>query len=308
MSLVLLPSSVAVAAADLGVPAATYDGGPPPPPDVLSRVELYVPPYLGPAADLQLMATMPRLQVCQTLTAGVDAVWPWLPPGVTLCNAAGVHDASTAELVVGLVLASLRGLDDFARAMPSGEWLHDRREALADKRVVLVGHGGVGRAVAARLEPFEVDLVRVARTPRPELDPPVHGVEDLPGLLPTADVVIVVVPLDASTRGLVDARFLARIRDGALLVNAARGQVVDTEALLRELTAGRLRAALDVVDPEPLPREHPLWRAPGLLLSPHVGGNTTAFLPRARRLVATQLGRWAAGEPLAHQVRRPGPT
>ena len=240
------------------------------------------------------MARMPSLRVVQTLTAGVDNVLAALPDGVTLCNAAGVHDASTAELAVGLTIASLRHLDDFARAMPEGRWLYDRHEALADKRVLIVGFGSIGRAIARRLDGFECEVSAVARTARTVDGIDVRSIEELPGLLPAADVVILIVPLTPDTRGMVDAAFLARMRDGALLVNVSRGPVVDTDALLAECASGRLRAALDVTDPEPLPADHPLWRTPGVLISPHVGGNTSAFLPRARRLVAAQLRRWAA--------------
>jgi phosphoglycerate dehydrogenase-like enzyme len=230
-------------------------------------------------------------------------VLPHLPPGVTLCNAGGVHDASTAELAVGLILARLRRLDDAARAQAEARWTHGRYDALADRTVLVVGYGGVGTAIAARLDPFEVETIRVARRARPGADPAVHGMAELDALLPRADVVVLACPLTPETRGLVDAPFLARMRDGALLVNVARGPVVDTDALLAELVSGRLRAALDVTDPEPLPPDHPLWRAPGVLISPHVGGNTSAFLPRARRLVGAQVRRWAAGEPLRHVVR-----
>ena len=219
-----------------------------------------------------------------------------------LCNAAGVHDASTAELAVGLTIASLRHLDDFARAMPEGRWLYDRHEALADERVLIVGFGSIGRAIARRLDGFECQVSAVARTARTADRIDVRSIEDLPGLLPDTDVVILIVPLTPETRGMVDAAFLARMHDGALLVNVSRGPVVDTEALLAECASGRLRAALDVTDPEPLPADHPLWRTAGVLISPHVGGNTSAFLPRARRLVEAQLRRWAAGEPLANVV------
>ncbi len=250
---------------------------------------------------------MPSLEVVQTLTAGVDDVAPLVRDGVTLCNAAGVHDASTAELAVGLTIASLRHLDDFARAMPDGRWLYERHESLADKRVVVVGFGSIGRAIARRLAGFECEIVGVARTERQVDGIHVHTFADLPDLLPTADVVILIVPLTDQTRGLVDAAFLARMPAGALLVNVSRGPVVDTDALLAATERGHVRAALDVTDPEPLPPEHPLWRTPGVLISPHVGGNTSAFLPRARRLVAEQLGRWAAGEPLANVVAQAGP-
>lgn len=264
----------------------------------LSRVGFYVPRYLGPSTDLDLMARMPALEVVQMLTAGFDHAIPLLPPGVVLCNAAGVHDASTAELALALILASQRGIDEFARAMTTGEWRHERRASLADRTVLVLGAGGVGRAVAERVRAFEADVVLVGRSGRAG----VRGLAELPDLLPAADVVVVAVPLDDSTRGLVDASFLSHMPDGALLVNVARGAVVDTAALMGE--AGRLRAALDVTDPEPLPPDHPLWRQPGVLVSPHVGGNTSAFLPRARRLVADQLGRWTRNQPIQHVVSR----
>ena len=262
------------------------------------EVVFYVPRYMGPAEDLALMSRMPNLKVVQLLTAGYDNALRYLPAGVTLCNAGGVHDASTAELAVGLTLALLRGLDDFARAMPQGTWVYARRESLADKRVLVVGAGGIGRALKARLEPFETDVILVGRTARAG----VHGAGDLLALLPAADVVIVAVPLTDDTRGMVATEFLAHMADGALLVNVSRGSVVDTEALTEQVASGRIRAALDVTDPEPLPPGHPLWTLPGVLISPHVGGNTTAFLPRARKLVADQLQRFAAGEPLASVV------
>lgn len=264
----------------------------------LDEVTFYVPEYMGGVETITVMADMPRLQVVQLLTAGFDNVLPHLPSGVTLCNAGGVHDASTAELAVGLTIASLRGLDDFARAMPSGTWDDGNRTSLADSRVLVVGAGGIGRALRSRLEPFEAEVVLVGRSAR-------EGVEAagrLPELLPWADVVILAVPLNDATRGMVDGAFLAGMRDGALLVNVARGPVVDTDALVAEVATGRLRAALDVTDPEPLPPGHPLWTLPGVLISPHVGGNSSAFLPRARRLVAVQLERYAVGEPLASIV------
>ncbi len=276
----------------------TWDADGDPDPDVLERVELYVMPYLFSDITGEVIARMPRVRVIQTLTAGYEHVLPYLPRGVTLCNARGVHDASTAELAVALTLASLRRIPEFVRAQEREEWAFGKYDALADKTVLLVGYGSVGTALERRLEPFECDVLRVARTAR-------HGVagfESLPALLPRADVVILTVPLTDETRAMVDAPFLAAMKDGALLVNVARGGVVDTEALLAEVSSGRLRAALDVTEPEPLPAGHPLWSAPGVLISPHVGGNTTAFDPRARRLVLAQLQRFAAGEPLANVV------
>ncbi|HYN75071.1 MAG TPA: 2-hydroxyacid dehydrogenase [Candidatus Limnocylindria bacterium] len=281
------------------VAVRTWEGVGDPPP-WLDQTTFYVPRYLGGAQPLRAMASMPRLEVVQTLTAGVDDVWEHLPDGVVLCNARGVHDASTAELVVGLTIAALRGLPDFVRGQDVGEWRARPHEALADKRVLLVGYGSVGAAVDRRLAGFEVEVTRVARSARPGSDPVVQGFEDLGALLPDADVVVLTVPLTTETRGMVDAAFLAALHDGALLVNAARGPVVVTDALVAECASGRLLAALDVTDPEPLPPNHPLWRLPNVLISPHVGGNTSAFLPRARRLVAEQLRRYAAGEPLDH--------
>jgi phosphoglycerate dehydrogenase-like enzyme len=262
------------------------------------EVVFYVPRYMGSVDDLALMARMPGLQVVQLLTAGFETALAHLPPGVTLCNAGGVHDASTAELGVGLILASMRGIDDFARAMPSGEWLHSRRDSLADKRILIIGAGGVGSALRSRLLPFEADVVMVGRSARPG----VHSVDELPRLLPGADVVVLAVPLDESTRGLANADFLSRMAEGALIVNLSRGAVVETDSLVAALRQGRIRAALDVTDPEPLPAQHPLWNLPGVLISPHVGGNSTAFLPRARRLVAEQLQRFASGQPLSFVV------
>lgn len=280
-----------------GMSADVYDGRAEPPAS-LGQVEFYVPAYTGPAARFEVMSRMPALRVVQTLTAGVDDVRAALPAGVTLCNAKGVHDASTAELAVALTLAALRGIPGFVRAQVDGRWEHETATSLADRSVLIVGYGSVGAAVERRLAGFEAEVLRVARTARDG----VHGFAGLPELLPVADVVVLTVPMTDETRGMVDAGFLARMRSGALLVNVARGAVVETAALLAELTSGRLRAALDVTDPEPLPPEHPLWRAPGVLISPHVGGDTTAFLPRAYRLLRDQIARYAAGRPLRNVV------
>jgi phosphoglycerate dehydrogenase-like enzyme len=285
-----------------GLAVDVWDGTADPPASV-ADVRFYVLPYMAGSEPARMMARMPSLEVAQTLTAGVDDVRPQVPAGVTLCNARGVHDASTAELALALVLASLRGIPDFVRDAAHGGWDGRRRDALADRTVLVLGHGSVGQAVERRLLPFECQVLRVARTGRVGPDGQrVAGLDELPGLLPEADVVVLTVPMTDQTRGLVDAGFLARMRDGALLVNVARGPVVRTDDLVAEVTSGRLRAALDVTDPEPLPPGHPLWSAPGVLVSPHVGGNTTAFLPRAARLVEAQLRRWAAGEPLAHVI------
>jgi phosphoglycerate dehydrogenase-like enzyme len=264
----------------------------------IDRVEVFVPPD-DLAPDLSdVLPQMTSLRVLQVQTAGTEQVEPLVPAGVQLCNARGVHDASTAELAVTLILASLRGVPDFVRAQPSGAWLQATRPALADSRVIVLGAGSIAGALKARLEPFECEVLLVGRSARDG----VRAITELPDLLPTADVLVVLVPLNDETHHLVDARMLAALRDGALLVNVARGAVVDTDALLVETSAGRLLAGLDVTDPEPLPPGHPLWTAPGVLISPHVGGATTAMAPRIRRLVGQQLRRYAAGEPLANVV------
>ncbi len=263
-----------------------------------AEVELYVLPYRFRPADGEVLSRLPRLRAVQTMTAGVEHIRGFVPDGVLLCNGRGIHDTSTAELTLALILASLRGLPEFVRAQTEAQWRPERRESLADKRVLIVGYGQIGAAIEARLLPFETEVVRVARSARDG----VHAIAELPELLPQADVVVLVVPGTEGTVGLFDAAMLARLKDGALLVNVSRGSVVDTDALVAELTGGRLRAALDVVDPEPLPTDHPLWQAPNLLLVPHVGGFSTAMRPRAMRLIREQLHRLAAGEPLANVI------
>jgi phosphoglycerate dehydrogenase-like enzyme len=263
-------------------------------PDSVDEVELYVPPYRFAEADSALITRMSALKVVQTQTAGVEHVRPFVPEGVLLCNGRGIHDASTAELAMTLMLASLRGIPGFVRAQDSHTWAPATRPSLADSTVLVVGFGAIGQALERRLDGFEVEVVRVARSAREG----VHGYDALPDLLPTADVVVLLVPLTDETRGMVDAEFLGRLRDGALLVNVARGAVVDTDALVAELRRGRIAAALDVTDPEPLPEDHPLWDSPNLLVSPHVGGASTAMEPRAYSLVREQLARFATGEPL----------
>ncbi|GAB2800046.1 2-hydroxyacid dehydrogenase [Streptomyces daliensis] len=283
-----------------------WDGGPDFPADP-ANCGFYVVPYMkGAAVSVRPLEHMTRLRVVQTLTAGIDHVSPAiprLPAGTRLCNARGVHDASTAELALALTLASLRHIPEFVRAQETGNWHPGMYEALADKSVLIVGYGAIGSAVEDRLLPFEVaEVTRVARSARTTPRGSVHPLASLPGLLPHADVVILCTPLTEDTRGLVGADFLGRMKDGSLLVNVARGGVVDTKALLAELESGRLLAALDVTDPEPLPEDHPLWRAPNTLITPHVGGPTSAFLPRAKKLLRAQLRRWAAGEELEHTV------
>jgi phosphoglycerate dehydrogenase-like enzyme len=270
----------------------------------------YVVPYMkGPAAGALPLPRMTGVRVIQTLSAGVDHIAPHLhhvAPGVRLCNARGVHEASTAELTVGLILASLRGIPRFVRGQDTERWYAGFYPALADRRVLIVGYGSIGAAVEDRLAAFECEVDRVARTARDAPRGAVHALADLPRLLPAADVVVLTTPLTEQTKGLAGTGFLAAMKDGALLVNVARGAVVDTKALLVETESGRLTAALDVTDPEPLPPGHPLWHAPGVLISPHVGGSTSAFLPRAQRLIRSQLVRFAHGEEPANVVQVTG--
>ncbi|MFB9516528.1 2-hydroxyacid dehydrogenase [Streptomyces purpureus] len=298
------------APADAGLNYRFWDGGPDFPADP-ARCVFYVVPYMkGSEIAVRPLDAMSGVRVVQTLSAGIDHVTPGLgllPAGVRLCNAKGVHEASTAELTLALILASLRGIPGFVRGQDAEEWRDGFYPALADKSVLIVGYGSIGGAIEDRLAPFEcARVVRVARSARTTERGPVHALTDLPALLPQADVVVLSTPLTPDTRHLADAGFLARMKDGALLVNVARGPVVDTKALLAEAESGRITAALDVTDPEPLPPGHPLWHAPGVLISPHVGGSTSAFMPRAKRLLAGQLTRFAAGEPLRNVVLTTG--
>ncbi|MBB6120527.1 2-hydroxyacid dehydrogenase [Nocardiopsis algeriensis] len=285
-----------------GVEADLYAGGSAP--RDLAGIGFYQLPYMPSMAavsdeHLEIIPRMPDLRVLQLVSAGYEHVLPYLPDGVTLCNGRGLHDASTAEHALGLILAAQRDLPRWALDQREHRWAAVPQRSLADQRVVIVGYGSIGRAIEARLLPFETEVVRVASRPRP--DEGVHGVAELDGLLPGADVVVLVTPLTESTRGLFGASRFALLRDDALVVNVGRGALLDTDALLAQ--KGRVRAALDVTDPEPLPPGHPLWDAPGVYITPHVGGGSAAFHPRARAFVDAQLARWAAGEPLANVVR-----
>lgn len=275
------------------VSARVYLGDDDRPSDV-AEVEFYVPPFPPTEGSSAIVSEMTGLRAVQMLTAGVDAIRPNLPDGVTLCNARGAHDASTAEWVLGAVIACQRNFPEFVLAQRDRRWAWEFTDSLADRTVLIVGYGSIGAAIERRLRGFEVRVVRVARSARDG----VHPVSELPDLLPTADIVVMIVPSTAETTGMVDEAFLARMKDGALLVNAARGTVTDTDALLAELRAGRLRAALDVTEPEPLPSDHPLWEAPGVFITPHVGGSTPASAIRAAALVRDQLERYVKGEPL----------
>ncbi len=261
-------------------------------------VEFYVPPFFPGPDSVTAMAQMPRLKVVQTLTAGFDRVRPHVPAGAVLCNARGVHDASTAEWVVGAAIAALRQFPYFAAEQAAGRWSYRFTDSLAGKTVLIVGYGSIGRAVERRLAGFDVQIRRVARSARDGISP----VSALPDLLPEADVVIVLAPVTNETIGMVDAAFLAQMKDGALLVNAARGVLVVTEDLLAEVSSGRLSAAMDVTDPEPLEAGHPLWTLPNVLITPHIGASTPYSAMTARGFVLEQAERYLAGKPLANVI------
>ncbi|GAA3891593.1 2-hydroxyacid dehydrogenase [Leifsonia kafniensis] len=272
-------------------------------PAPVTSIDIVVQPYMGATKRLvQLDGLTTRLVQSQSI--GYDGVEAVLPAGQVFANAATVHETSTAELTLALILASQRGIPDFVRAAGEGRWAPARHESLADRTVLLLGYGGVGQAIETRLLAFETNVVRVARTARTDERGPIHGFDELSELLPQADIVVVGVPLSAATAHLVDEAFLSLMPNGALLVNIARGKVADTDALLRHAASGRLRLALDVTDPEPLPAGHPLFALPNVLISPHVGGASTAMMPRMARLLRRQIDLMLAGEPPVNVVVR----
>lgn len=270
------------------------------------EIDAVVLPYAAGRNWRQALDRVPGLKMIQAQTTGYDGLPELVGPDVAVASAAGVHAAGTAELALTLMLASLRGIDDAVRNAQSGTWSSRRYPGLADRRVLMVGVGGIGAAIAQRLEPFEVELTRVGTRARTDERGTVHGTDELVELARTAEVLVVITPLTGETRHLIGREVLAALPDGSLVVNVARGPVVDTEALTAEVLSGRLHAALDVVDPEPLPADHPLWKAPNAIITPHVGGNTEAFVPRIQKLLKEQVGRLARGEEPENLVR-PGP-
>jgi phosphoglycerate dehydrogenase-like enzyme len=271
------------------------------------------------------MKLWPRLcgvKLVLSLMAGTEWIPRTVGPGVTICNARGAHNVSTAEWTVSSILAMLKYFPFYLEVQRAGQWKKrfeasanyaaisgDKRplyppvmlEELTGKRVLMVGYGAIGQEIERMLEPFHVELVRVARSPRTE--PEVHAVSELDSLLPRAQVMVLILPATPESIRLIGAKQLALLPQGALLVNAARGPIVDTDALVEALNAGRIRAALDVTDPEPLPDGHPLWKCPNLLLTPHVAGSTPQFAPRAVQTAAEELRRYIAGEPLHNAVQ-----
>jgi phosphoglycerate dehydrogenase-like enzyme len=276
----------------------------PPEPDPipdLAEVDLVVP-FMGTRAPLlELLAGPPgRLRVIQTLTAGVDWLVGRVPEHVMVCNARGVYDAPLAEWVVGAILAMQRGIVQSRDAQGRGEWEAIEPPELSGRRVVILGLGSIGSAIADRLRPFGVEVIGVGRTARDG----VRGLADLDEVLRDAEILVDILPLTSETSGLLDARRLGLLPDGALVVNAGRGRTIDTAALVQELRTGRIRAALDVTDPEPLPPDHPLWGLPNVLISPHMAGDSPGSTIRAFELAGDQVRRFAAGDPLINEVAR----
>ena len=267
-------------------------------PSSAASVEFYVPPFFPPPDAVTAMAQMPSLRVVQTLTAGFDRVRPHVPPGAVLCNARGAHDASTAEWVLGAAIAALRQFPYFAVEQAAGRWSYRFTDTLAGKSVLIVGYGSIGQAVERLLAGFDVGILRVARSARDGVSP----TSELPRLLADADVVILLAPVTTETIGMVDAAFLARMKDGALLINASRGVLVVTDDLVAAVRTGRLSAAMDVTDPEPLPPGHPLWELPNVLITPHIGASNLYSLGMANKLVRAQAERYVTGQPLANVI------
>ena len=264
----------------------------------LSKITFYVPEYMSGRQGLLYSQSMPNLQILQMPNAGFDDALEFVRPGMTLCNARGVHDASTAELAVGLAIAVRRGFYDFVRAQDTGEWLHRRYASLNDSKIAIVGYGSIGQTLAKYLSVYDVEITGYSRSGRDGA----KKISELDDQLSTFDIVFLILPLNDESRNLFDAKRLAKMKDGSLLVNVARGQIVNTDALLEELNSKRIFAGLDVTDPEPLPSEHPLWKAPNCIIAPHVGGDSTAFESRGKKLVEDQLARIASGSKLGNIV------
>ncbi|KTS07161.1 NAD(P)-dependent oxidoreductase [Microbacterium testaceum] len=259
------------------------------------RFDMVVPPYMSMDGVIEALSSV-EVGLVQSQSIGYDNVEGRLPEGIVYANASSVHETATAELAVALALAAQRRLPEFVRAQDRGEWIGGGAPGLADRRVTLLGFGGVGRAIAARLKPFEVELRAVASHGRLQDDVEVSPIGELAEVLAGTDILIASLPGGDATRHIIDDAALSALPDGALVVNVGRGPLVDTDALVDHVRRGRIRAALDVTDPEPLPAGHPLWSLEGALVVPHVGGATDAMRPRIARLVRRQIDRLRAGE------------
>ena len=268
--------------------------------DVLpERAEVLVPGFLVESDPEAVVSRLPRLKLIQLLTAGAENWIGRVPAHVTLSTARGAHGGSTAEWALAALLAVYRDLIQFERERVTRMWDRRPTETLIDKKVLVIGAGDLGTQLKRRLDACDARTTLVGFRAREG----VHGIDEAPSLLGEHDAVVVMVPLTPTTTGMVDATFLSSMRDGAVLVNAARGKVVDTSALVAELASGRLRAALDVTEPEPPPADHPLWTVPNLLLTPHVAASVEGYQSRAYAVVAAEIARFAAGEPLQNVVQ-----
>jgi phosphoglycerate dehydrogenase-like enzyme len=265
----------------------------------LDEIEFYVPSYMGGLKTLEIIPRMKSLKVVHYNQAGYEDILPHIPQGITLCNGSGLHDVSTSELAIGLAISSRRGFAEFMDNQKKGVWHRTRKPALADAHVGIIGYGHIGKRIASLLEMFETTVTAFTRSGS---DGSVK-ISEFDNYLPDLDVIILILPLTADSKNFMNAARIKKMKDGATLVNVARGAIVDTDALVAELHTGRITAGLDVTDPEPLPAEHPLWSAPNVIISPHVGGDSGAFDPRARKMVQAQLARIAKNEPLANQIK-----
>lgn len=291
-----LPENLNAVVWDLGQPPAGVD---------LAAIDIAVFPYMADPEHLQGINQAPNITQIQTQTTGYDGLIDLVGERATITTAGSVHAAATAEMAVGLAIASLRGFPDAVRNQHTGTWAPQRWPGLADRNVAVVGAGRIGEQIRRRLEPFEVNLMRFASSSRTDEHGQVFGIDQLPELAGQIEVLILIVPLTPSTHHLVDAQLLARLPDAARIINVARGPVVDTAALTREVASGRLFVASDVFDPEPLPADHELWRQPNALILPHNGGNTEAFFPRMVSLLKRQLQAWSVGEAGENIVHTP---
>jgi phosphoglycerate dehydrogenase-like enzyme len=264
----------------------------------------FLPFYFGGRHRWQFVHDLPALELLQLPSAGYEHAVPHVPGHAQLANGRGIHDDETAELAVGLALTSLREISAFQTDRANGVWDARETRSLADRRVTVVGYGAIGSAIATRFEAFSTEVTVVARTAREQDGRHVHAFGELLELAPTTDVLVLIAPLTDETERLVDAELLAALPDGALVVNVARGKVVDTDALVAELQSERLFAALDVTDPEPLTDGHPLWTTPNTVLTPHVGGNTDLSVPRSIELMRRQVAALADGRPFENLIER----
>lgn len=270
----------------------------------LEDIDIAVLPYMANPQTLKNVRKAPNVKVVQTQTTGFDGMIDLIGDRADINTAAGVHAAATAEMSLGLAIASLRGFPQSVRDQQQGRWNPQQWPGLADRTVGLVGVGGIGEEIRKRMEPFEVNLLRFGSTARTDEHGEVFATSELAARAPEIEVLILIVPLNDSTRHLVDAQLLAKLPDGATVVNVARGPVVDTDAIVAEVASGRLNMASDVFDPEPLPAGHPLWQHPNALVIPHNGGNTKAFFPRMVKLLKKQVQAWAAGNDGENLVHR----